>query len=402
MNSSPRILTHYVPEILPVEHWSDADGATLENKAAVTIPPQRASLDPIISETMTAIAYRIGTTASRRKNANSEQRLEVRRFNSAVVRLEPEAPSAPKVERHVTFHEKPNRENAPRNSTGEGQNWGLTQLSSARWLAGAGAAIVALIILAMILLPSINAPNAPRNHTPIPQLAVECESQIDGSETLNQLLTKQPEAMQMFRAYSHAAIVDEIVPLLRSADALKETLREYWHPLGVSALWAPAADSTWTVFQAAGHACGLLQGIFPDGSKFAAYFTNDNNRLLLDWKATSSFSTASFEQLSKNEGDASEIRGHISAADFYNTAWPEAEYQSYRLISPDEKTTIWCYARRGSAAENLTTSLFQEGEIVQNTQSSRNITLQLKRGPSDAQPNQWLIAQVLQIDAVTL
>jgi hypothetical protein len=139
----------------------------------------------------------------------------------------------------------------------------------------------------------------------------------------------------------------------------------------------------------------------PDGSKFAAYFTNDDNRLLLDWKATSSFSTASFEQLSNNQGDASEIRGQISAADFYSATWPEAEYQCYRLVSPDEKTAIWCYARRGSAAANHSTALFQGGEIVQDAQTSRSITLQLERGPSEAQPNQWLIGKVLQIDAVT-
>ena len=400
MNSSPRILTHYVPEILPVDHWSYADGATPENKALV-LPPKRASLYPLISGAMAEIAFRIRPNAPRRKTADSKQRLEVRRFNSAVVRLEPEVLSVPKLVGYTTFHERPKREKTSRNSTDEDQNWGLSRLPSARWLAGAGVGIVALIILAMILLPSINAPNAPRRHTVNPQLEVASENRIEGFEALNQLLTKQQEAMQLFRAYCQAVIVDKVVPLVKCGDVLKETLRQYWRPLGISALAAPPAESTWTVFQAAGHACGLLQGILPDGSKFAAYFTNDDNRLLLDWKATSSFSTASFEQLSNNQGDASEIRGQISAADFYSAAWPEAEYQCYRLVSPDEKTAIWCYARRGSAAGNLSTALFQGGEIVQDAQTSRSITLQLERGPSEAQPNQWLIGQVLQIDAIT-
>lgn len=402
MNSSPRESIHYVPEMIPVGGCLGTGGPDAKAKAAsLVLPARRAPLEPAASRAVAETGLRIGENPFCREAVDSVGRLEVQRLNRSVVRLEPEAPAAPKVERRPAFHERPKRENGSKYAAGEGQNWGLSQRPSARWIAGAGAAITALVILVMVLLPLINAPNAPRAQTANRVLEVENESKVENAETLEQLLTKQPEAMQVFRAYSQAVHVDEVVPLIRNGAALKETLRSHWHPLGVSTGWTPVAEPSWTVFEAAGHACGLLQGGFPDGSKFSAYFTNDNNRILLDWQATSSFGTASFEQLANNKGDASEIRGQISVADFYSAVWPEEDYQSYRLVSPDEKIAIWCYARRGSTAEVCATSLFHEGEIVQEAQGSRSIALQLERGPSAALPNQWLIGQVLHIDSIT-
>lgn len=131
MNSSPRTLTHYVPEIFPVDHWNSGDRATLENKAVV-LPPKRASLYPLIRGAMAEIALRIRPNAPRRKTADSKQRLEMRRLNSAVVRLEPEVSSVHKLVGYFTFHERPKREKTSRNSTDEDQNWDLSRLPSVR------------------------------------------------------------------------------------------------------------------------------------------------------------------------------------------------------------------------------------------------------------------------------
>lgn len=401
MDSIPRTSTHSLPEMTPAGNSRSVDRNKRQRGNRTTaLPPKRVLPDPLIREAIAEEGLRIGSNPARCEEG-SPKRQEVKKHNKSIVRLKHGSASSKKIVRLTVFLDSPASETASKISRGEGQGWGLSKQHSARWLVGAGVAVTALVIGVMTLLPSINAPNAPRAHTAKKQLAAENETKVESATMLNQLLGKQPQAMQIFRTYSHAAHLDEILPLIRNGEALKETLRSHWRPLGVPSQWTFDAEPTWTVFEAAGHACGLLQGIFPDQSKFAAYFTNDDHRLELDWKATTTFGTASFEQLAKNEGDGSEIRGKISAADFYSATWPETEYQSYRLVSPDEKTVIWCYARRGQAAEAIVSSLFQEGEIVQEAESARSVALRLERATSDALPNQWLIGQVLQVDAIT-
>jgi hypothetical protein len=144
-----------------------------------------------------------------------------------------------------------------------------------------------------------------------------------------------------------------------------------------------------------------LEGDLPDHRKFAAYFTWQGGRLLMDWKATVAFGTATFEQLAEGKGDASEIRGEIAASDYYSAFWPEAEYRSYRLTSPDQESSIWCYVRRGDAAEGVVAPLFNRGVIIGESQSSRKITLRLVRGSPESLPNQWLIGEMLHVDWAT-
>ena len=182
---------------------------------------------------------------------------------------------------------------------------------------------------------------------------------------------------------------------------LEETLRRHWHPLKLPSSWTPDADSSWNVQELAGRPYGVLEGFLPDHQKFAAYFTWQGGRLLLDWKATVGFGTASFEQLAEGKGDAAEIRGEISAAEYYSAAWPEADYRSYRLTSPDRETSIWCYVRRGEAAEGAIAPLFNQGEIIGESNSSRKITLRLVRGSPESLPNQWLIGEMLHLDWAT-
>jgi hypothetical protein len=157
----------------------------------------------------------------------------------------------------------------------------------------------------------------------------------------------------------------------------------------------PSPDPVWTVEEVGGRSCGLLEGTFPDHSAFLAYFINDNGRLLLDWKATGAFGTATFAELEKNEGDGSEIRGEISSAEYYGSVWREAAYQSYRFISSDHETGIWVYARRGGDAEAALSPLLGKGEIIQDAPNAQKVTLCLERGPVGSLSNQWLVREML-------
>lgn len=396
---------NHVPEVSPDDGWGDAEGIIPEatTGAAHVLPPRRSVVDRSPTAAVAAVengltGLRIDSNLTRGQSADSSQRLKVQEISGTIMRLDPLASAPPKVPRQITFHERPVGASGGKKPADESLQWGLARRRPTHWILGAGAAVAIIVVLGMMVLPAINAPNAARA---VPNAKPFVEEKIEGIEAMNLMLVKQPEAQRIFRAYATASGVDEIIPLVRDGHPLMALLRANWRPLEISKAWDPAADTRWTVSEFTGRPCGLLQGSFPDHSEFSAYFINDGNPLRLDWKATTGFGTATFEQLEKNSGDPSEIRGEISSAEYYNDIFPEAAYQSYRLISPDGEIVIWCYARRDEAADQVTAPLFHQHDVRGAFQRSQKVTLRLAPAPPGALPNQWLIGELLHLDWLT-
>lgn len=395
---------NHVPEASPADEWGDLKTTPCVSpvEAVSILPPRRtAATRPTAAAVGAQTGLPIDSHLTLADASEVPVRLEVQEITGDVIRLEQMEPAPRKAPRQFTFHERPVQEHRDVKTRGESAVLGFAMRHPTLWILGAGVGVVAIVIAALMLLPSINAPNAPRVDSEGPLSRVIIDEKIDSVEAMNQLLTKQPEAMQIFRGYSTATYADDILPLIRDGGAFQETMRKNWKPLALPKQWAPATDSTWTVLELGGQACGLLEGSFPDQSKFAAYFTNKGDRLMLDWKATAAFGTATFGQLEKGRGDPGEIRGVISSSDFYSTTWPEADYQSFRLIAPDGEIAIWCYARRDEPTNAVISQHFRKGEIIDEVKSSQKITLRLERGPAESMPNQWLIGEMLHIDWVS-
>jgi hypothetical protein len=131
---------------------------------------------------------------------------------------------------------------------------------------------------------------------------------------------------------------------------------------------------------------------------FYAYFINDGQKLLLDWKATIAYSSALFTDLEKKQGDLTEVRGKISPTDYYSLTWPEKDYQSFKFTSPDLETTLWAYSRRRESADIALLKILGKTGDGQETQKTGRVTLRLAAGPETALPNQWLIQELLHPD----
>ena len=396
---------NHVPEVSPDDGWGDAEGFIPEATAgaAYVLPPRRSVVDRSPTAAVAAVengltGLRIDSNLTRGGSTDSHLRLEVQEINGTIVRLDPLASAPPKVPRQITFHERPASASGGKKPADESLQWGLARRRPTHWILGAGAAVAIIVILGMMVLPAINAPNAPRA---VPDAKPFVEEKIEGIEAMNLMLLKQPEAQRIFRSFATAREVDKIVPLVRDGHSLKPMLQANWRPLEIPKTWELAADTKWSVSELAGRPCGRLQGTFPDHSEFSGYFINDGGQLRLDWKATIGFGTATFGQLEKNLGDPSEIRGKLSRAEYYNNIFPEADYQSYRLVSPDREIVIWCYARRDEAAGQVTAPLFHQNEVGGEFQRPRKITLRLAPGPTGALPNQWLIGELLHLDWIS-
>jgi hypothetical protein len=401
MNSGFSDPNNHVPEVSPDDGWDDAEGAGNElpsTTTATVLPPRRKVADRSSDTEVAEPGLRIGSNPVRAgldDSADSASRLQVQEISANVIRLEQEIQPPPRVERQIVFHERPVQQKGGGKPRGENREWGKSLRHPVRWIAAAGAGVAAIVILSMMMLPSINAPNKPREQAAAAVMPEE-ETSRD-LEAINAMMVKQPEAIQLFRAYAQAAHPDEILPMIRDGAALEKTLRAHWTPLNLSKRWAPDMNSSWTILTPDGKPHGLLEGTLPDGEIFSAYIVPVEGRILLDWKATSAFSTASFSELEKGIGDSSEIRGVVSPATFYSATLPESDYHSYRCVSPDNQSLIWCYVRRGTLEEAHISPHFKTGEIVRDGNGPRRMTLRLERGPEGSQPNQWIIGEMLHI-----
>lgn len=393
---------NHVPEVSPEDSWGDPDQVRHDQVSGATVLPARRTLaDQSPSAAHPEVGLRIEANPARLELEDCPQRLEVQEISGDVIRLDPEIEPLPKIERQFTFHERPPQENSKKKLKRLGINVKRIHRNSPRWILVMGLMVMVMVVSSLMMLPAINAPNAPREDSGRVVLSVVDEKKIKGMDNLTALLELQPEALRIFRSYAQAAGIDEITPLLRNGQDLQDVLRARWKPLGLPKSWAPGADSSWDVLDLGDRAFGLLKGDLPDGSQFSAYFTRQEGRLLLDWKPTVGFGTASFTDLSRGVGDGREIRGELSRVQYYNATYPETDYRGYSLTSPDRETTIWCYTRRGEAADAALGALFNRSEIIGESKSNQKATLRLTRGPEGSMPNQWVIQELLHIDWAT-
>jgi hypothetical protein len=331
-------------------------------------------------------------------------RLEVTEHRLDVVKLDQPVEAPPKVVALVKFHERPKRLKRDTLQRGEGRDWGDRHRFSMRWIIGLGLGVAGLVVLSISLLPMINASNASRPGAKEALLVVEDTVPAVVIPHLDFLITKQTAAIAILQHYWQAKQVAEVLPLVRDSANMADILLEKWQPRGISesslVKFSPE-NSTWETVELGGKACGLLRSELPDSTNLTAYFVCEGEQLRMDWKATFAFGTSTFEELSSGKGAATEVRGSISRAEFYDARFPENEFQSYRFLSPSDEKVVWVYSHReGPVAESLM-SVIGSGEITGDQQPPQKITLHLERGPNGTSANQWLIREVVQIDWLT-
>jgi len=397
---------NHVPPVSPGDGWDDAEGFDSNSSATLAaLPPRRVTLDKSASPTDTSsqVGLRIDGTLVRDEPLDSATRLEVLEHKGSVVKLDQPVEAPPKVLAQIKFHERPKHVKVDQ-LQGEGGDWGDRHRFSMRWIIGLGLGIAGLVVLSISLLPSINASNASRPGRNEKMLVVQDAVPGVVIPNLDFLITQHSAALATYHRYLRATQITGILPLVRDSTNLAGFLTQQWRPRDASenspVNFSPD-NSTWETVELGGKACGILRLELPDSARLTGYFIREGEELRMDWKATFAYGTATFEELASGNGDATEVRGSISRADFYSAIWPENEYQSYRFLSPHDDKVVWVYARReGPVAASLISSV-GSGEITGDTQPPQKVTLHLEPGPDGSSPNQWLIREVLQIDWLT-
>lgn len=387
---------NHVPAVSPDDQWGDSDTLNPHFPVSATIlPPKRNPAESASNKAAPRLEEGLRIDSRNRpviRPDYPEPKLEVTEIDGTVLRLQPEEPVIPKVPRHFTFHEKP--DSPKKGNGGEDRNWGATSKQSIRWLIGTGVGVAGLIVTAMLLLPKLNKANVARANQPTTAPQTETVTAVDV------LLPLQQDAEQLFRIYARSAIPDDFLPHVRQRPLVEALIRTSAHVPLVSKEWVPDDNTTWRVFDGGNVAYGILEGKLPDFTPYRAYMLRSGGQLQLDWKATTAYSTATFAELEKQQGDPSEIRGYIAPSRFFTRVFPEQDYLSYQLLSADRVNSLWVFARRDSRAGAGIAKLFQAGAIIQSTPEEVAVTLRLAPPPEGAQPNQWLVADLLHDDWV--
>jgi hypothetical protein len=381
---------NHAPAATPDDVWGDAEGTIASHGSVVAILPRKKTLTEEAPQTRNNEGLRIEARPIERDGGGS---LEIQEFSGRVLRLDPEIPMEAKMPRTVTFHERP-PDAGKKINPAEDVEWGNKRKHPFLWIIGTGIAVCGTVVVAMMLQPAINEKNAIRPGQGIAKMILDPDDEIAKSEVIESMLQRQFEAEQVFRKYASAPIADDVLLTLHDSGNVVPLVRSRSLPVRVSKEWVPAENTTWSVFENDDKAYGVLSGTLPDYSDFAAYMVLTDKHLQLDWKATTAYSTATFAELHKGQGNPSEIRARIAPSDFFSNTFPEDQYASYQLSSPDNSEILWCYARHGERASADLHRLFLKGDIIQDSTESKKVTVRLERGPKGALPHQWLVSDV--------
>ncbi len=395
---------NHVPDISPDDVWGDVSGLHAEEwDTNNRLPPKRNIATALAADSSAKPneGLRIGPALRQGQSEAAGNGLEVQEILGNVIKLTPEIPTVTKVSAIAVVHRPPAGEAVKKSHRGESIEWGHSGKFSIRWMVALSLSIIGVVVLGLLALPMINGSNTTQAYSPQTKMVLDPTERAEGMESLNRMLALQPEAEQIFRSFARASVPEEILPFIRDAKTLEPLIRANPRPAMVAKDWMPKDPLDWRVFQVDGMLRGVLVGTLPDFSKFNACFVLAEKHLLLDWKATTGYGTATFEDLAKNQGNPAEIRGRITSAGYYTAAFPEAEYQSYKLRSPDNERSIWCYTRRGTQVAQTLGKLFAGGEILESPGEPQDVTVRLERGPAGALPNQWLAGGKLYTDWIT-
>lgn len=266
---------------------------------------------------------------------------------------------------------------------------------SVRWVFYAGLGVMAMIVAAFGLVMVLNESNPKVNPLGVPPLVIEQEEEYPRGEHIADLLARKEEAIDLFGRFLRAETDVELLGLVRPVPGIDTLVRNPRRPEGLPPDWKVTMDSQWDVHTEQDPVFGVLSGYYPDEGKFHAFFTLENGRLLVDWKATVGHGSVPFSRLTKGEGDASEVRVWVEPATFYSAAFPESEYRSYKIHTSVDDPAVWVFARRGTVPDVRLAQLFHKSMFGGDRIKPSMVLLSLARGSSDAAPNQWLITDLL-------
>lgn len=286
---------------------------------------------------------------------------------------------------------------------GERGEWGeAIQGDSRKWIALVGVAILAIVVAAVVANQTSDRSGV-RRLSEFSQLefeevqpAIGKDDFAESLEAAKVLYGKLAQATEPEQMKDLIYAPEATVPLIGGSGDFEKRAPEGWIPEN-NVDWAIRSFET----DAGVTRYGVLTGLDWEYAPFEVIFRYENSQLSIDWKATTGYGTADFEQMRNGEGEGSEIRSVASRTDFYTFGVPEEDFQAFRLLSPNGEQNIWGYVRRDSEVLEELELLFAKATLTSDGNRGAFVTLSLERGPEESLANQWIITKMLATNWLT-
>lgn len=231
------------------------------------------------------------------------------------------------------------------------------------WMAVGTCVAVVAAVTGLMLAGKGKVSNAASN----PGYVFEEKQQLDREQEYLLVHSKEliKQAEMLLERYAVAASVEEILPLVRDAEKVKERMVRLWKPWGTDPILAAGEEMTGFVLEESERAGISLKGRKGDFSSFDMVFIREGEGLKLDWEASHGIGELQVAELA--EGVAAEgrvVRGIIQPTEFYTLAFPDSRFRSFRLADASGDHFIWVFAPLGSTVASVLKSEFNEGSVL--------------------------------------
>ncbi|HVJ46505.1 MAG TPA: hypothetical protein VM511_08990, partial [Luteolibacter sp.] len=397
---------NHVPEVSEGDDWSDGEGVTILPKKRQSDEKPAGFHAPVADEEKgIEIGVKVIERPEPTEAKSGAKRLEVQEHVPKL--LAPDAPPPPPKIVPKQVIERPEGEVAPApgerfTRSAESEAWGTEKAIPTRWIVISVASIAVFVLAGVLVLPHIGWDREKSTRLNYSRLEVFDEGpKAASTDEMNLTEGIEEKAKKIVEAFVTATKVEDVLPLVRDRERLEPVIRQHWKPMEAGAHWLVPDNSEWSIRKSEKREYGYLAGMLPDITPFRFYIVQQGDKALLDWEASTGYSETPFAELVKGKGNGGVTRCFLSPGDLYGFSMPEAEYQCFRLGSPDAENAAWGYVRRDSPLFEKITSLFMQGAIPREILSEYPLTLTLGKAPEDSLPNQWLITEMLHMEWIT-
>lgn len=330
--------------------------------------------------------------------------IQIIEHGKGIVRLESQEP-APGVARGDSLPPLQPRTSKPRDHAQIfSAEWGKISGHSTRWIWWAGGGVLAMVLIGLAIQPLLTDEDQDRTAESyqalqvVDDLVAVDDPMVYFSENPAQVLGEIQEAL---KTYARARTLEEALPVIRNADALKERLAKDWRSWNVPPDWTVSESDEISYASVGKLPYVVILGTRSDFSRYQVFLVREDGRMQVDWEATLGLGSKTFEEMKSPEIRKAEMRVIMSPISYYSQTFPESQYRAYRLTFNTTDDILWGYVPNGSPAAAALAEIFNEKAVFSDKPTQQAMRLRLTRGPAGASLNQWVVLDVLHKGWVT-
>lgn len=376
----------------------------LPQARAILPEPRSKIVEPTTPPRTKGLRIAPGNSSRPASEPAAKPRIQITEHGKGVIRLESEE-THPSVARGDSLPPlQPRTSRSKDHAQKFSAEWGKIGGHSTRWVWRAGGGVLAMVLIGLAIQPLLVDEDQDRTAESyqslqvVDDLVAVDDPMVYFSENPAQVLN---EIQGTLETYARARTLEEALPVIRNADALKDRLTKDWRSWNVPTNWSISNSEEISYASVGKLPYAIIMGTRPDFSRYQVFLVREHGRMQVDWEATLGLGSKTFEEMKSPATRMGEMRVIMAPISYYSQTFPESQYRAYRLTSNSTDDILWGYVPNGSPAAAALAEIFNEQAVFSDKPDQQSMRLRLTRGPAGASPNQWIVLDVLHKGWVT-